>query len=446
MIKGIVIFFALLAGGTAYVSGWGQTDEELSGSSRKWLNLSETGTPNEAFLFLFGIAAPENEAPIRWGKMRLAQYHALLAQGTEPGRNLTGSEQPADPEHKDTSEGLLPGQRTAKEIELPQGGYFCSRREPDCITRLLAITADDMKQLGEENRVLRERVQQFLMFDSYRTTALPDIQEPFDYLFYLSAGLRLELLGAIALYNTDQPGPAVHALLDLLARTRKHLKLQDTFLGRAVVASNMADTLDILALISSRSDPEGLTIDQLTVEERDVRRIAAREFRGHYRLLRKMDRNPGFFAEDEPVPGWYVRLLFKPNMTANAMAPVYDRLAELSLMEHAAFAEAIKVPLKPETTPWISNYAGNILLNTGSEDLRKYVGLLLDLNLKIYLFNHRGADPASLSNPYYPGQPPKRTAQTICMDGPYEDPRQIRCIPVTAAAGTGQSALSASAP
>jgi hypothetical protein len=296
-----------------------------------------------------------------------------------------------------------------------------------CIAKLFSITADEIEQLNREHRVLRQRIEQFLLFDDYHSLTPPDLSEPFDAMLYLSAGLRLELLNAIALNNESKPERAVERLLALLMRVRKQLEMQDTLIGKMLMASVLADTIDVLNVVAARSTMNNLQLAPLTDKEKDMSRVVAREFASQFRLLQQLDRNPQFFNEGESMPGWYTRVFFKPNITANALAPRFLRVAELSRLSYAEFVRAVSTAEEPVSTSWIRNSIGNILLQM-NQNLEQYTARLFDLDIKIVLFNNRTNSVKQLENPYYPHRYPIITNDKVCFDGPMEDPREFRCL------------------
>jgi hypothetical protein len=407
---------------------WGQIDDELSDEANQLLKLVNDTHPNHAFLLLFGIAAPEEQSAIEWGKARLDKYNQQLAQSRMRSSASSENVQDSDKNEDILSKYALKGKSLPqKQLAKPEGVYFCSRLESNCIRHLFKITPDELNSLLQQHQVLRHRVEQFLAFDEYQTLTLPDLSEPFDYFSYLSQALRLELLQAIVSYKENQPDTAVAQISELNRKVRRQLVLQDTLIGKLVFAAKLADNLDVLSIIAQQEQLDNLLIEPLTVQEKSLNKAAAREFSGQYQMFQTLDQHPEFFSKDDSAPGWYARLFFKPNMTANALAPKFLRLARLSEMSYPEFVEALKTPLAPPTTSWLRNAAGNILLQTDS-NFEQYAARMLDLDVKVYLFNHRHDQIDKLRNPYNPEQGVTVFDNKICFDGPFEDPRDFRCL------------------
>jgi hypothetical protein len=230
---------------------------------------------------------------------------------------------------------------------------------------------------------------------------------------------------------------------------RKTLELQDHLIGKMVFAIKISEIIDTAGIIATEyGKPIPVEpISPLSVAEKALDRASAREFAMSYRLYTDLDRRSDIFqtssmereeevpdsdAGDGEVPGWLVRVFYKPNMTINAVVPDYIRWAELSKLSPGEFtAELAKGEGADVSTSKIRNYIGQIMISIGRPNMNDYVGRIMDLEAKIELFNqihHQGIAENKVVNPYYDYEYSYRKGKSICFRGPLEDVRGMRCL------------------
>ncbi|MES1934685.1 hypothetical protein T35B1_18873, partial [Salinisphaera shabanensis T35B1] len=172
-------------------------------------------------------------------------------------------------------------------------------------------------------------------------------------------------------------------------------------------------------------------ISALTRSEKSFDVMAAREFGNVYYEFKKLDRNPEFFEISGHFPGWVTRMLFKPNMTINAVAPRYCRVERLAKMSPAALTRELEsaAATRPSNLQ-LRNIAGGVLADIDPR-LWTFVPRFSDFDAKLALFNqfhHLGLALDDMVNPYYGKEVPKKIDGSICFDGPLEDKKAIRCL------------------
>ncbi|AHI33044.1 hypothetical protein AU15_05480 [Marinobacter salarius] len=107
----------------------------------------------------------------------------------------------------------------------------------------------------------------------------------------------------------------------------------------------MSENLDVLSEILARHGydlaPE---VPPMTRAERDFTLAMAREFAMGYYMYQSLDRHPQFFdtsSDNTWTPGWWVRAVFKPNMTINSVLPAYLQAIELSQLTPKDYREQV---------------------------------------------------------------------------------------------------------
>jgi hypothetical protein len=180
-----------------------------------------------------------------------------------------------------------------------------------------------------------------------------------------------------------------------------------------------------------------MEIPRLSASEKDFGMISAREFGVLYYGFKSVDKHPQFFeleGEFGNAPEWLVRAVFKPNMTINALAPLYLLPEKLAVLSPAEFAQEVEnLESYTPSTSVIRNPAGNVLLGIEGPAYEEYVARFHDLDVKISLFNqlyYSGLDTTSLINPYYGSETPRMENGRLCFSGPLEDKSFLRCLSI----------------
>lgn len=385
-----------------------QVDDKLGSDARMLIARLDGPNDSEAYLFLSGFYAHADDKPSDVGRALLE-----TSRKDESG-DVSGAELYDD----------------AKKIPRPSGDLFCPVWEPGCLDRLFTESFD-IDAMRREHKVLLQRLAVFHQFDEYQTLAKPTLREIYPPYHYVAAAERIRVLAAIAAFKEGDTAAAIDALSKQLVEIRSSLALQDNLIGKLIFLMKFSEVIDVLSIIHSQTGQPSMFIPLLTPAEKDFTRVVAREFGLSYYGFLEIDRDPGFFQESGSVPGWMVRVLYKPNMTINAIAPQYlewEHMMELTSAEFAVYLENGNryVP----SSSRIRNYAGSALIAMPA-NFDEYIARFKDLDAKLTLFNQRYHYQAALDelkNPFYPDESAEISASQGCFRGPLEDVRYLRCI------------------
>ena len=389
-----------------------QHDDEPSNEVESLVARFTDGKDSEAYLFLLGIYVQEGDHPITLGR-----------QIFESNSSIEQSEGAFDyPE--------------SKKLSLPDGDGFCSFKEEGCIGYLFSGSVRVAK-LIEHHRELLERSDRFFQYDEYRTMAQPKVDEIYPEYKYLLRAQRIRLLEAIDSYNGGDISGAVESLVSQFSLVRGANGRHDNLLGKVILLVIQSEILDVLSVILSESGFQVSEIARLSASEKDFGMVSAREFGILYYGFKSLDKHPQFFeleGEFSNVPEWLVRAAFKPNMTINALAPLYLLPEKLAALSPAEFAQEVAdLESYTPSTSVLRNPAGNVLLGIEGPAYEEYVARFHDLDVKISLFNqlyYSGLDTTSLINPYYGSEIPRMENGRLCFSGPLEDKSFLRCLSV----------------
>lgn len=322
-------------------------------------------------------------------------------------------------------------------LPLPEGELFCKTAEDACLQRLMA-SPSAVATVLRENAVLADRYRTFIAMKDFAPLARPSLTEPYRPYSYLVKGNRLVMMDALE----REAGEGIRRLTDSVEKLRYQLGREDSVVGKAIYLLLLSEQLDVLSLMLHQSGYDHVPgVAPLTAWERDYTRPLAREFAMLHALHRSLDRSANFFSEEDPAPGWMVRAPFKPNMSSNAMLPIYLPSIERSRLEPAAYARSVatrKVPVVAES--WIRNSTGTVLSGLASPDYEIYVAAAYDVTAKIGLFNQLVAlkgesdDLSRFSNPLSSSGEAvfwSEARTRLCLDGPLIDGRGFRCLAVS---------------
>lgn len=391
-----------------------QIDDDLNPDAKKLIEQAAAPAQSEAYFYLMGLDAPADKDPLEAGKVR---FEALRA------REQTNSDNAPEPGNR-------------PQLPLPAGEVFCGYREDGCLEKIFSSPALD--DALDTNIVLLQRYQHFLPMSGFRMLTQPTVEEVYPSYQHLVKGNRLVMLRAIRDARNGEPKLAIDSLSDNLSALRSHLQQADSLIGKMVYATLISETIDVLSVLSRAASETVPPIKPMAVSERSLHSALAREFAMIANGLARLDRNPEIWNKGGGVPGWVVRLLFKPNMSINAIFPIFHDTVALSAAQPQEFAHQIphRRPFEPKPAH-IRNYMGTVLNKVAIPGLETYAGRLFDIDVKIALFNQtidQGTDtPAQqqLTNPYY-GQAeetfPAADGKRICMKGPLEDKANHRCL------------------
>ncbi len=405
-LAGAFLGLALLAAAGAWLR-----DEAPTAEVRNWLTQVQGGArQSAAYLYLAGLDAPAEQAPQQLGALRLAAYQDWLTQ--------RAADQPP-PATRD----MLP---------LPEGDLLCPIETPGCFARLLA--AGQLQAFDDAHGLLRQRYEQFLALDDYRTLHGADISAPTLPLAYLLKGQQLFDLHVLHVAQQGDGQAAGQLLATELRGLRQHLRRADNLIVKISLARLVERNLQWQALLYRHGLlPAVGESAPVELAERSLLQPLQHEFAGVAQMFAGL--------RDDPQADWgerlQLRFWFKPQMTINAALPPYLRVAELSQLEPDAFVEALPHAAPMKSRIGWRNRVGDILLSIGGPDLRLYAARLQDLEARRRLLLLIGALPpgpleaaklealAGLDNPYFPGQPAVLDEQgRLCFVGPrlQEDP------------------------
>lgn len=394
-----------------------QIDDELSFEAKAILGSVDWQTPSDSYLYLIGIGAELGSAPAEVGSQVLSDYNEAALN------------------YADTKE--LYFRNDKEKIELPEHEAFCSARVPECILSLFSNQEGLLE--SEAMAALKERYLMFMSMRGYRTLTKPSVFEPMPSYQYLVKGNRLFSLSSIELAEGGEPEIALRMLYQLIDMQKKHISETDNLIGRMIAYVMLNETIDVTSLLIQKYAVTGAKIQLMSVDELSMEKPINREFAFVHSGVNDLYMNGD--AVETYWPGWALRVVYKPNMMMNAVVPVYQNAKDNSRLTLPSFAlmasDGVELTLK---SSWVRNSVGSILNQVARIDLNPYIARGFDLNAKISLFNAIVNEPIipdtllSIDNPYYPGQ--HRTPAMsedkarVCFDGPYEDPRNFRCITV----------------
>lgn len=370
-------------------------------------------TDSRAFVYFLGIS---HNTPQKAGAERLA---ALRQRESNP-----------DAQRAEENASLV----------TPAGELFCLTRESGCISTLFAAAPAEVASLHQQHARLLNNVNAFLRMDDYHTLTQPTFSEEGPPFRALRAAERIKLLGAIARYRQGKPQQALDALLEQFQTLRAMFVQQDTLIGKMVFVIMLSDVLDVASVIANQEDIQPLNISSiapLTSAEKNFAMVAKREFAGYYHLFKNLEKE--LKAENS---AWIARILYKPNMSLNAVAPDFARFSRLTQLSPVAFVEAVSPENGKnlsESLSWLykaRNYMGYQLLIVGQADFDRYAGRMHRLNAKIELFNEyvvkKNRPASSIANPFYPGKTAYETdteqGGQLCFAAPVDESTELRCL------------------
>ncbi len=381
-------------------------DDELTDESKLLIKRTTTSSDSAAFVYAFGMFSAGTEEPGEVGRLLLEEY-----QKVELDEHYLVNEYPE-----------------SKQLPLPNGELFCNFQEETCLKSLFSIDFD-IGELHQKHQILIQRLETLYKFTEYTTLTKPILTERFPPLRYISAAIRLKLLSAIKMYKLGNSKQAMLMLNTQLSQLRHVLARQDNLLGKIMFLMKLSETVEVMSVIRQASKIGVDKIAPLSVAEKTLSNAFAREFALHYNTLELLDGNPEFFNQGGNLPAWVSRLIYKPNMTINAIAPFFTRLSRVSGLTHVQFVTEMRsadsVDLSASS---IRNSAGNVLTSMAMPSFDNYVSRFLDFDAKLLLFNSLDSGIETVSNPYYKHELPIIYPNKICFNGPLEDDHFIRCL------------------
>ncbi|WP_417702813.1 hypothetical protein [Pseudomonas sp.] len=400
----------LVAGGYAWMR-----DEALSADAQTWLEQAQVDEgQSRAYVFLNGLDAGPGQSPEALGAERLQAYRAWRSS------------------HGPMDEGFA--EPVVATLALPQGPLFCAVEKEGCLTTLLSGVSGWVET--DEQRLLRERYWQFLQLDDYRNLLEASLIAPLPPHRYLVSGqqlLTLQLLKAAQVGEGEQVRARLDEELHLL---RGQLRRADTLIAKMILARMVERNLFWQAVLHRKgSMPAPSSVPAFDEAERSLLMPLQHEFQGMALLFEALPKAQSSLGE-RLMLRWGLR----PQMSTNASLTFYQPIAELSRRPPEVFVgELQQLPAAQWQRSW-RNPMGNVLLDIGAPDYRRYAVRLQDLEAYRRLLQGLSQLPQgtpsaeqlrAFDNPYYPGQPAQLDEQgRLCFAGPMLEDDGARCLPL----------------
>jgi hypothetical protein len=402
----IVVTMGLTLAGLLYL----QVDDELSPEAEELLAIASAHTETEAFYYLWGMEAAEEDDPVMVGRQIVASIKAAEDQ------NTTIEAYPED-----------------KKLSIPSSEIFCGQDSDDCVKTLMQLEWADLPE-GINTNLILSRYDKFLAMKDHSFEFL-DIETGVPPYGVLATGHYLRLMEAISLSDTDRSGSVILVQEDV-RRLRGFLETSNNLVAKMIAVHLINNSIDVASVLSgSQNTIAG--IQPLNQSEKNMTETYSTEFQYSYNLLSEVESNQELIDAEVKLPLWVSRMLFKKNMTVNSMAPIIQRAIFESSLTPVEFNQKIKsgiVAQEPEFT--IRNYIGGVLNSIGQVDFSSYTARIFDLDAKIVLFNAIAGkdvtqlDLSEIKNPYDPTKHAyySQDRKRICFDGPLPDRKKIRCL------------------
>ena len=409
-----------------------QIDDELNPEVASFLEQAKPAESSDAYLYLLGIIAAEDEDPLVVGQQLLASMQQAEQQYDFSDGTFGFEAYPDD-----------------KKLALPDGALFCANQQEAC-WHIVFDNKAARDQALKAHAVLLQRYQYFLGLNDYHSLVKPTAVEGFPSYEYLVKANRLVTLNVINTIQTTDSSHAIKIMTEHIALLRNYLKSTDNIIGKLIYSAIISESLDVLSLIIHQGQtafPPQLS--PLSVDERDFTTVMSREFAMGYDLYTCLDKHPQFFStltmagiqNKGKSPAWLVRLVYKPNMTINEDYLGYKEAVLRSQLAQKQFAVTVANELKNEQKSHykisIRNYAGGVLNNVARPSFDRVIARVFDLNAKITIFNQTvnketlPSDLGYIQNPYYEKGGTafySDDGKSICLTGPLEDAKNQRCL------------------
>ncbi len=407
--KVLVVFFLVVCG-LIFL----QFDDKLSNEVTDYVSLVESRAlgGSQAYLYLNGISALEDEDVITKGEEKLARYNSAT---DKPLALISGDDVAGD-----------------NKLPVPDGNnkLYCNLRETGCLVQILGKSIE-WEGETEKFSVVNERYKKFLSYAEFTTLSKPGYVGQHPEYHYLVYGNRISILSALSLAESGGVEDAIMALFDDNTRLRKHLALADTLIHKMLFVAMLANNLDIIVYISSTYSIRDISeVASLSSAETDMTYPLVRESLIHYNNFLNLERDPEYFWVIGKLQSWFSRAAFKPNMTLNDSMGRYTELINISKLSSKEFSKRmVDVESREEEKRNLRNYAGSIINEIAMPAYYEYIGRVHDLNCKISLANYIiSQKTTTLENPYGTSYNEFDRDNLICFDGPLESKVNLRCI------------------
>jgi uncharacterized membrane protein YhaH (DUF805 family) len=396
-----------------------QIDDDLNVEVTEYVLLIEDRVANgsEAYLYLTGITAVEE-------KNILSQGSRLLRSYNNSSKNIFSSLRDAEKLNIDEKT------NNVKKLITPdnKNKMYCQLSDSGCLSSI-NDSSSNWKNEIKKFSVITKRYEKFISYPEFTTLTRADYSSPYPASHYLTFGNKLKIFSALSLARSGKAEEAIEMLLIDNRYLRRHLSLADSLIHKLIFINLYSNNLDIIVYVHSAYKLEKpAKIAHLSHSEMSMKYPLIREFIMQYNAYLDADRNPDGW---NGLPGWMVRVIFKPNMTINKRLISYKDIISLSNLSAKEFAESVvNIESAPKSKPNYRNYGGSIMIEEPITYFSQYIAKSHDLNAKISLANFVLSNKTqSLENPY--GALYNKTTERdnfICLDGPLKDKYNIRCI------------------
>ena len=402
-----------------------QIDDDLAPKAQSMYEQATAHKESEAYLYLLGIEAAADEKPEVVGK-------ALMASIRSAEKKYFENPHTQEYEYEDYS-----GERS---LPLPALGT-----EKNCeYTDKLFSYPFNLELLPEEQKVLLKRYKKLIAMRDFHTLPLPHISASIPAFQYLTKGNTLASLEAVEKAKKGSVEAAKKLLLDDISLLRFNLQQADMLITKIIYVSMISKSLDVLSVVIHKYDsPAQENIQALTSDEKSLVKAMNYEYGLSHNLFKSMDKASNLLStidnsKNGNLPAWVSRILFKPNMSLNAIFPYLGEFGQYSLLSPKAFVLKVannKPVFKKKF--YIRNYIGTVLTQINGPDFNKYIARVFALDAKIHLFNKTSSKtklPTTLShisNPFYDDKAVyySEDEKAICVDVPLLDKRKDdRCL------------------
>lgn len=338
-----------------------QMDDNVNPEVLRFIEMTQSTEDTPAFFYLLGIPANEAASPEAVGR---AIYENI--------------KEAPDNYRYDTEVHL------DNKLSLPSDGAICHLTAPDCIQKITSNAstfANDVKT----HAVLIDRYTTFMAYERYVTLTEPNINEVTPSFQYILKANRL-VLGDLLI--SDSPH-RFHRLVVNIEQIRKRLSDADTVISKMVYLNMLEESLNVMALmVSSHTMNRFIQITPLTKQERSLARPIAREFHllfNSYQYEIDTTRIFSSTADEVSNPKWIGTMLYKPNITINALFPVYKKKAENSELTAIEFRDREELTVQDKS--WVRNPIGTILNDIAMPNYDEYSHQFFEVDNQIMAIN-----------------------------------------------------------
>ncbi len=381
-------------------------------------SLGRSAEENEGYFYLMGISAPEGEPPSALGR----KHYETVSEIT-PSELLFST--------PDLDGEVLP---------LLENDLFCNFLSQGCFEQVFH-SKENLQGIIDEHAVLLARWKHYVAINDFETITSPSMFEVFPPYIYVTRANRVLIIESINDLRENRSASAIKRITRNIRDLRRQLVLQDNLLGKLVIGQLVSEHLDVLFLLIKKSKGvPPLKIALLSDNEKSLRNAIVRELAMALETYRIIGNHPELWTEDKNLPSWMGQYIFKPNMSINAVFPLYHQAAEYAGLDPIAFEKAMSTgpDIEPRSSV-VRNFFGAETIQFASVNFHSYLGEFNDLNIKIKLFNRlidQEITEALLQTVYSPYYETNRSAtfskegDRVCVDGPLRDDKNMRCLKV----------------